>query len=226
MKQSLVLSTIITFGFAAIFGLSVFLDANQTKFGEEITEANLDFKPETLKKFSLGFDGLIADYYWMNALQYIGKKILINKKDMQLDNLKPLKPRLLYPMLQAATTLDDKFLAVYSYGATVLPAINKDEAIAIITKGIAANPNEWRLYHQLGYIYWKSDDFNRAAEVYAEGAKIKDAPPWMLVMSAKMNDDGGSKETAKLIYQKLFDEAQDTQTKQLAAQKLLELKGK
>lgn len=126
-------------------------------------------------------------------------------------------------MLDTATDLDPHFMAVYSYGAVVLPAIDQSQAIRIAEKGIANNPNQWRLYQHLGYIYWRLKNYEKAGEVYAEGAKINGSPSFMKIMAAQMKNQGGSPETARAIYEQMFSEAQDAQTRENAALHLLKL---
>ncbi|MDH3494933.1 MAG: hypothetical protein OEM82_15365, partial [Acidobacteriota bacterium] len=147
-------------GLVAVFLLSGFLETRRAGIEFQGDEDDLSLQGERLKGYALGFEGLLADWYWVRSLQYIGNKIH-NAKDQQIniENLRPLDPKLLYPFLNNASTLDPNFLAVYSYGATVLPAIDEQHAIEIAEKGIENNPAEWQLYHQLGYIYWRLRDF-------------------------------------------------------------------
>ena len=217
------LCAVILLGFAAIFGLSNFLESSRPPLPEGYGDADLALQGARLKGFSLGLEGLIADWYWMQSLQYIGDKVVKSDADINLENLQPLNPRLLYPLLDNATDLDPQFSAVYSYGAVVLPAINPEQAIAIAEKGIANNPNEWRLYQHLGYIYWRLQNYEKAAEVYSTGANIGGAPPFLKLMAAQMKNQGGSRETARAIYEQMFAEAQDAQTKENAAVHLLKL---
>ena len=223
-KQLLVTLAVIAVGFVAVFFLSDYLEKIKPELSENYADEDLAVQGARLKGFSLGFEGLIADWYWMQSLHYLGDKIISNPKaKISLDNLTALNPRLLYPYLDNATTLDPKFTGVYEFGATVLPAIDKNQAIKLIEKGISDNPNEWRLYQHLGYIHWRLGDFEKASEVYAAGAKIPGAPPFMQMMTAKMKSDGGSRETARVIYRQMFDEAADEQVKKSAEMRLLEL---
>jgi tetratricopeptide (TPR) repeat protein len=215
---------IIAIGFVTVFGLSNFIEKSRPPLPEGFEDQDLALKGSKLKGYTLGFDGLIADWYWMQSLQYIGDKV--EKSDQQtinLENLKSLNPRLLYPLLDNATDLDPKFLAAYSYGAIVLPAIDPDQAIKIAEKGIRENSEEWRLYQHLGYIYWRMKNYEKASEVYEKGSKIEGAPPFMKMMVAQMKAQGGSRETSRKMYEQMFDEAQDNQTKETAAIRLLEL---
>jgi tetratricopeptide (TPR) repeat protein len=221
--KTLALILLIVCGFPAIFGLSRFLEANQIALPPEIAEEDLTFRGETLKKAALGFDGLIADYYWMNALQYVGRKLATIEGDVMIDDLRALNPRLLYPLLDTATTLDPDFDAAYAYGTAILPAIDVEQAIKISEKGIAAQPENWRMYHNVGFIYWRRGDFKKAAEIYAAGAAKPNAAPFMRQMSARMQAEGGSRETARAIYGQILETAQDAQTRELAAKRLLQV---
>ncbi len=215
---------VIIFGFIAVFGLSDFIEKNNPPLPENYIDEDLSLQGEKLKGFAFGFEGLLADWYWMRSLQYIGNKVVNSDEEtINLDDLRPLNPKLLYPLLDNAATLDPQFVEVYSYGAVILPAINPTQAIKITEKGIANNPDNWRLYQHLGYIYWKLNKYQKASEVYEKGSKLKDAPPFMKLMAAKMNSDGGSRETARQIYQQMFNEAQDSQTKENAKIRLLEV---
>lgn len=223
-KQTLVAVAVIICGFAAVYFLSGFLEKIRPALPENFADEDLAVQGAHLKGYSLGFEGLIADWYWMQSLQYLGDKIVKNPDaKISLDNLSALNPRLLYPYLDNATTLDPQFISVYEFGATVLPAIDKNQAIKLLEKGIAENPDQWRLYHQLGYIYWRLGDYEKASKIYAEGAKKPDAPKFMQMMEAKTKTEGGSRETARAIYREMFDQAQDEQAKTNAKLRLLEL---
>lgn len=214
----------IVFGFAGVFALSDHLETVRPPLPEGYVDQDLALQGARLKGYALGFEGLIADWYWMQSLQYIGNKILDNPDaKISIDDLNALNPRLLYPYLDNATTLDPRFIAPYSYGSFILPAINKEQAIKISLKGIENNPDNWYLYHQLGYIYWKTGDYKKAEEVYIKGSQISSAPGFMQFMAANMKTEGGSRETARQMYQQLLADAQDTQTKEAAEQRLSQL---
>ena len=178
-------------------------------------DESLYLNSKTARRISLGFNGLAADWYWMRSLQYVGRKI-INVDNVQIDSLARLNLKLLAPLLDTATTLDPEFLDPYEYAAIVLPSINVEEAIRITKNGIDANPNAWRLYQHLGYIYWQQGNYQAASETYGRGAQIPGVPPWMEAMKAKMLADGGSRDTAREIYTRMFEQSADEQVKDMA----------
>ena len=93
-------------GFLGVFFLSGFLESNAPPVPEDLENESLVVRGAKLKGFALGFEGLIADWYWMKSLQYLGNKISASKKTLDINDLKPLNPRLLYPYLDNATDLD------------------------------------------------------------------------------------------------------------------------
>ncbi len=216
---ALLLTVII--GLLSVYSLSRWIDGHRPAVNASIEEEGLYLNAATVKRMSLGFNGLVADWYWMRSLQYVGGKILKLPERVPLDHLGQLNLKLLVPLLDATTTLDPQFMEPYQYAAVVLPDLDVQEAIRIIKKGVAANPLEWRLYHNLGFIYWQLRDFKKAGEAYEQGAKLSGAPEWMRAMTARMASEGGSRNTAREIYQRLYEEASDRKIKEMARNRLL-----
>lgn len=222
--RSIVLpAAIIVAGLAAVIGLSGFLDRNRPELPSGYDDSDLSMNGSKLKGFALGFEGLMADWYWMRSLQYIGGKIVNSKGDINIDDLRELNPRLLHPYLDNATDLDPHFIAAYSYGAVILPAIDPQKAIAIAQKGIDNNPNEWRLFQQLGYIYWKLGRYADAADTYEKGSQIPTSSAFMKLMAASMRSEGGSRATSRAIYRQMLADSADEQVSITAKRRLMQL---
>lgn len=215
-RETLLLSLLIVLGLGSVAGLNLWLETHRPPADSKLEEEKLYVTGTAARRMSLSFNGLIADWYWMRSLQYVGRKIIAKEGRIQLDDLASLDLKLLYPLLDTATTLDPQFLAVYEYGGVVLPAINDEDAIKLLKKGIENNPSAWRLFHHLGYIYWQRKDYKTASETYSEGARIAGAPRWMQAMSARMLAEGGSRDTAREIYQRIYDESDDPVIKRMA----------
>ena len=138
-----------------------------------------------------------------------------------MDDLAALNLKLLYPLLDTATTLDPQFIAVYEYGGVVLPGINDEDAIKLLKKGIENNPAEWRLYHHLGYIYWQRNDYRSGErDLRCRARRLPGAPAWMQAMSARMQAEGGSRDTAREMYTRMYEQADDEQIKRMAELRL------
>ena len=64
-----------------------------------------------------------------------------------------------------------------------------DKAVALVEKGIRANPSYWRLYFTLGFIHYiDRHDYKAAEQAFQKGSEVPGALPWMKVMAARMAD--------------------------------------
>src|ERR1700755_1250286 len=92
--QTLILAAVIVVGFLAIFRLSDMLDARRPAT-EAYADEDLSLSSQRIKALSGDFNGLVADWYWINALQYIGRKIVKAQDagELNINNLRPLNPR-------------------------------------------------------------------------------------------------------------------------------------
>ncbi len=224
LKSYLLPAAIIIVAFSVVTPLSSALERERPVPSEGYTDSDLAVLGSRMKGFTFGMDGLIADWYFMRSLQYVGDKILAHKaEDINLDDLRALNPRLLYPLLDNATTLDPNFLAAFYYGAVVLPAIDGEQAERLTLKGIENNPDSWRLYQHLGYIYWKLGDYEKAAVAYETGANIPESAPFMRLMAGAMRSEGGSRLTARRIFEQMLEGTDDPAVRITAERRLAKL---
>lgn len=222
LKNLLPALVAIALGFTATTALDAYLKNVKPDLPADYIDADPTVDVSKMRGFTLGMDGLIADWYWMRSLQYLGGKISTKEGFINIDDLREFNIRLLYPYLNSATDLDPQFMAVYSFGAIVLPAINEEQAIAIAKKGIANNPSDWQMYQHLGYIYWKLKRYSEAAAAYEQGASVAGAPPFMKMMSAAMKTEGGSRNNARAIYLQML-ESTDENIQNTAALRLKQI---
>jgi len=227
MKQDVFLVLAIVVGLTAAALLTRWNDEHRQDLNAQFTEDQLYLNGPAMKRFTLAFNGVAADWYWIKSLQYVGRKI-VNYEDthagkFDLASLSSLDLRLLPSLLRMTTTLDPQFLEPYYYGALVLPDLNPDEAISLLNHGIAANPDKWRLYQHLGYVYWQRGDYQKASEVYAAGSTIPDAPPWLLAMSSRMKAEGGANQAAREMYTHLIEASDDPTVGEMVAKQLMRL---
>ena len=176
---------------------------------------------EVLKKLSLGHDGLLADIYWTRVVQYFGGRLRDRKYEFGL----------LAPLLNITVTLDPHLLIAYYFGAFFLSARppygagQPQEAVALLQRGIEANPQEWRLWHHLGFVYyWELQDYEKAAAAYEEGSKNPNARPWMKVMAAAILQKAGSRDTSRFLWTEIYNSSEDATIRENARVHLETLK--
>jgi len=227
MKRNFFLVLVIVVGLPAAALLTHWNEQHSRDPQVQFADEQLYLNGPAMKRITLAFNGVAADWYWIRSLQYVGRKMVAYEDthtgNLDLNSLSYLDLRVLPSLLRMTTTLDPQFLEPYYYGALILPTLNPDEAISLLNQGIAANPREWRLYQHLGYIYWQRGDYNKASDVYAAGAKIPGVPPWMMAMSARMKAEGGAIQSAREMYSHLAESSEDPTVKQMVKTQLMRL---
>jgi tetratricopeptide (TPR) repeat protein len=174
-----------------------------------------------LKVMSLEYAPLMADMYWTRVVQYYGDKAVRHDANLEL----------LWPLLDVTTTLDPHLLVAYRFGSMFLSenapkgAGRPDLGIQLIQRGIQANPDYWRLYEDLGFIYYfELHDYDKAAAAFLEGSKNPQALPWMKVLAAKVSEQGDNPETSEFLWNEIYTSTKDPQMKENAATHLQLLK--
>lgn len=227
MKKDYLLILVIIVGLSAAGLVTRWSDAQPRTTAAEFAEEPLYLNGPAMKRLTLSFNGVAADWYWIRSLQYVGRKIVSFEDShdgrFNLNDLSRLDLRVLPSLLRMSTTLDPQFMEPYYYGAVILPDIYPEEAISLLQQGIAANPKQWQLYQHLGYIYWQRRDYERAGEIYAAGARLPGAPLWMTAISARMKGEGGSRDAAREMYRHLGESSNDEAVKDMVAKQIMRL---
>lgn len=176
--------------------------------------------PSVVKKLSFGYTGLVADIYWTRAVQYFGRQHHRGAQSYEL----------LFPLLDITTELDPQLLVGYQFGSIFLSqkppegAGQPDKAIALVERGIAANPSDWKLYYSLGFIYYDMKAYAQASEVFTRGAQVPGANPALAALAAMTAEKGGGPESARLLWTKLYESAENAAIRNNALQHLVGLK--
>ncbi len=205
--------------FGAIAVLQSHIDAETSDFALQKQELLLS-SPTAIQKLSLGYGSLLGDIYWTRVVQYYGSRVTEPHPNFDL----------LWPLLNITTTLDPKLVVAYHFGAVflseqVVGANRTDLAIKLVKRGIEANPENWYLCGDLGFLYyWRMKDYPDAVSAYLEGSKVPGAPPWMKLMAARVSAMGGSIETSRMIWSQIYESTKDKNVRNMARKELKVLK--
>ncbi len=217
-----VLLLVVPLGFASIWRLQHRIDTQRELLSEEHDDVLLR-SARLVKAMSLEYAPLLADIYWTRAVQYYGNKHVRGQANLEL----------LWPLLDITTTLDSNLLISYRFGAMFLSqaapsgAGRPDLAVQLIQRGIRENPEYWRLYEDLGFVYYFDlKDYQRAADAFLEGSKRPNAQLWMKVMAARVAGEGESYETSMFLWKDIYDSTADPSIKENAQMHLRLLKVK
>ena len=159
--------------------------------------------PEAARRAALSYRGVAADVYWIRALQHFGTERLAGSGHVKDYSL-------LYPLLDLATTLDPYFSIAYRFGSIFLgepypggPG-RPDLAIALLKKGLAAQPAKWQYMQDLGFVYyWHLRDYHAAAEAFQRASEMPGAPNWMRPLAAVTLAEGGHRNASRALWMEL-----------------------
>ena len=192
--------------------------------GPSATTENLLYvrSPETMKRLALSYDSLLADLYWIRAVQHYGGTRLSTAPDKRYD--------LLYPLLDLTTSLDDRFNIAYYYGSTFLAEAppggpgRPDLAIALLEKGLRAQPDKWEFAQWIGFVhYWWRQDYQQAAAWFSRAAQFPGAPIWMAPLAASTLTEGGSRQASRFMWEEIARTAEDEWFRNEARRRLQQL---
>lgn len=162
---------------------------------------------ETLNRASFGYHAVLADWYWIRTIHYFGSQVEAQRG--RHDALDLSEMPWLKDLLAMTVALDPHHVAAYRFGAFFLASSDREYALYFAREGVRENPREWRLYQDLGFLYWRLGRYREAAGAYERGSRISGAPLWMQSMAAVMLARGGERETARAILTQLLESTDD-----------------
>jgi len=211
-SKNWLLLVLLLLGFAGVWQLQQQIDRERAALHQERDELVLR-SGKLIKAMSLEFAPLMADIYWTRVVQYYGDKRARHDPNFEL----------LWPLLDITTTLDPNLLVSYRFGSTFLSepsprgAGHPELGIELLERGITANPEYWRFYEDLGFIYYfELKDYAKASAAFAEGSKNPDAQIWMKIMAAKIAAEGESLATSIFLWTEVYQTAKDPKVKENA----------
>ncbi len=175
-----------------------------------------------LQRIALSFDAVLADVYWIRAIQNYGGDRLSGPKALT-------KYKLLYPLLDLTTTLDPYFNIAYRFGAIFLSEAypggpgRPEQSVALLRKAITVMPHKWQYYHDIGFVYyWRLRDYKTAALWFQRAAAQPNAPNWLTPLAASMLVQGNDRAAARFLWQQIA-KSEEAWLRRSAERSLLQL---
>lgn len=190
--------------------VTVLRELDKVRTGATLEDVLYISSPKLVKRLSMGYDGLMADIYWTRAVQYFGSRHAVRASQY----------RQLAPLLTITTALDPQLVVAYEFGANFLApqppagAGMTDEAVKLIQFGIQNNPDNWRLYYDLGFLYYMDlKDYPRAEDAFVRGSKVPNAHPFLKILAAQMAQHAGDTQMARALWTTTYQTSQEKQIK-------------
>ncbi len=174
--------------------------------------SNLDrpplYLPEVkyVKLVTLGYNGLASDILWFNTLNYFGKQLIAGRDYEWLGQ-----------MCELVTELDPKKLYAYEFCATLLSWVAHRYELSneLLSHGINANPDYWRLYYLRGFNRWYFDeDFERAREDFTHASTLPEAPQFLASLASRLLVKTKSPESAVHFLEEMLKRTNNESVKQ------------
>lgn len=175
---------------------------SHTHFEKEVLPSN-----DAARLISLGYDNVVADYYWLRTISHFGDRRM---HAYEYPNLLGL--------LELVLSLDPKFGTAYFFAGSVLTLsdTNLEHAMRILNKGHEELPNNWRIPYMLGFNYYMYyQDFERAAKLYATAAAHPDAPSILGKLATKLAAEAHKPEIAIVMINNMLANIQDETLREL-----------
>jgi hypothetical protein len=133
---------------------------------------------------SIEFQSLAADFVWLRGIQYYGYHLMSDRKYEWLGHV-----------FDILTSLDPGFVGAYHFGGITLAwdAGKPHEAMDFLVKGMKANPMNWQIPFDAGFIcYMLLRDYGRASTFFEAASKMPNAwfilSRWAAIAKAKSGD--------------------------------------
>ena len=221
MKRGLLATVLLVALVASAVGLVVWRDR---RYGDRRASSDLLYftSGSVLSRVALSYRALLADVYWIRAVQHYGGTRLSKDPSKRY--------HLLQPLLDITTSLDPSFNIAYRFGAYFLAepfpggAGRPDQAIALLQKGFAARPDRWQYLQDIGMVhyFWLHDSV-AAAGWFRKAGEVPGSPLWLKPLEAAMYIEGGDRQTARLLWTQLRDTADNDWLRRSAERRLLQL---
>jgi hypothetical protein len=161
---------------------------------------------ETARILALGFNQVMADWYWVKGLQYFTDPFQALNKYKNLADI-----------LDVVVGLDPDFEYAYKFGGIGIPYdtgrlhwANSEPAIDLLQRGVKRFPENWELHFHLGfYLLNFRNDLPGAAEQFASAARIPGSPPYLGRFAARLFSASGEVDRALVFAQTMLANATD-----------------
>jgi tetratricopeptide (TPR) repeat protein len=159
-------------------------------------------KPELAKIAALGFDAVVADYYWIQAMYAVGSA----RRD----------PTRFAPyigkIIDVVTTLDPWVSHPYRFAAIWMT--NSEESVRkaneLLGRAIEYHPDDWRNYFYLGFNqFFLLDEHELAAESLEKAIAREGSPRYLPRLVARLRSETADIEAAEVFLLEMIQNAPD-----------------
>ncbi len=165
---------------------------------------------EFLRHASLGFHAPVADWTWLQATQYYGGYRRGEHDLRYFDGL-----------VDAVTTLDPQFTEAYRFASLVHSITHGDQeaAIDVLRRGVLANPDDWQLHFEIGFVHYVFlHEYQLASRYFQAAAALPGASDFCQRFAAFARRRAGDMEGSLALWENLRRTTESADMRELAAE--------
>ncbi len=158
--------------------------------------------PRAVEFASMGFDAIVADYYWLQAVQVAGAKDIIDEDTAGH----------LGRLVDVVTTVNPHVDHPYRFAAVWMTHSEEQVRFAnrLLERAVAHHPDQWRNYFYLGFNrFFYLGDFSGAAEALEVATTLPGAPHYLPRLVARLNSQQGDIDVAEVFLRQLLETTTD-----------------
>lgn len=162
-------------------------------------------RPEVAKAAALGFDAVLADYYWVQAVLLAGGETSPSKESRHLGRL-----------IDVVTTLDPWVDHAYRFAAVWMTESLEDirHANSLLERSFDYHRDDWRNRFYLGFNqFFYLEDNESAAETLYQASRLPGAPLYLPRLVARLRSHVADLGAAALFLEEMVRTAPDESAK-------------
>ena len=148
-----------------------------------------------VRQSALGYETVAADLAWLRGIQYYGEHRISDQRYDMIGHV-----------MEIVSELDPRFIQPYIFGGFTLAQELKqpERGLALLERGMRANPENWRLAFEVGFLHYVcTHDYTAAGHYFTLASRMPDAPDYVARFAAWSNQRAGNTATAILLWKRV-----------------------
>jgi tetratricopeptide (TPR) repeat protein len=148
-----------------------------------------------VRQATLGYETAAADLAWLRGIQYYGEHRLSDQRYDMIGHV-----------MGIVADLDPQFVQPYVFGGFTLAQELKqpERGLALLERGLQANPENWRLAFEIGFLYYVSlHDYANAARYFTRASRMSGSPDYVARFAAWSSQRAGNTAMAILLWKRV-----------------------
>jgi len=173
--------------------------------------------PAIVKIAAMGYHTMVADIYWLEAIQYYSESVT-----------QDFVPNDLYHLTDFITDLDPNFCMAYYFGGQnmMVGDVDPRKVVEILEKGKKHCPQDYRPPFLLGYCYFfYLHEPDKSADNMELAAKKRDLP-YLALLASRIRSESGRLETGVSFLEEMIRQTKDERARENYRQRIAEIRAK